>query len=361
MTHAHAALESVLHQWVNQPASREFFQTPDFHRLLDLELAAEPTCRAFGITPENAVAALQRRSHLLQTLYPALNTFCCDHLGWSTCPLATLWTLWLPLVLQLQQLRTHLNRPLIQGILGGQGTGKSTLVAILAFILHQLGCSACCLSLDDLYKTYAERQQLQQSDPRLRWRGPPGTHDVQLGWQVLQQFRANRLPVWVPRFDKSAYDGLGDRNTPEQVTQADIVFFEGWFVGVRPIAPEIFDTAPAPIVTAADRAFARDINAKLYEYLPLWKQLDRLIVLYPQDYRISQQWRLQAEQQMKAAGRSGMSDDEIYQFVEYFWRSLHPDLFIQPMLHLGHADLAIEVGIDHSPRLIYSPQQKTAA
>lgn len=353
MSETDARLESLLHQWVNEPEASDFLQLPSFQKLLELELAAESACRAFGVTSNNAADLLQRRSHLLRTLYPSINTFCRDRWGWSTCPLTPLWTLWLPLVRQLQHFRAHLDRPLIQGVLGGQGTGKSTLVALLAFILNQLGCSTCCLSLDDLYKPYAERQQIQQADPRLRWRGPPGTHDVQLGLQVLQQFRANHLPVWVPRFDKSAHHGMGDRTTPEQITHADIVFFEGWFVGVRPIAPESFDAAPAPIDTAADRAFARDINARLHEYLPLWEQLDRLIVLYPQDYRLSQQWRLQAEQQMKAMGRSGMSDEEVYQFVEYFWRSLHPDLFIRPMLHSSYVNTVIEINLDHSIRLIY--------
>ncbi|MFM7614146.1 MAG: ATP-binding cassette domain-containing protein, partial [Synechococcales cyanobacterium] len=43
----------------------------------------------------------------------------------------------------------------------------------------------------------------------------------------------------VPRFDKSALCGMGDRTTPEIIDQVDIVLFEGWFVGVLPIDPVI--------------------------------------------------------------------------------------------------------------------------
>ena len=102
-------------------------------------------------------------------------------------------------------------------------------------ILQQLGYRTLSLSLDDLYKTYSDRLVLKQQDPRLIWRGPPGTHDIDLGLNVLDQIRQCKSPVMVPRFDKSAYSGAGDRTTPEIVTDVDIVLFEGWFVGVRPI------------------------------------------------------------------------------------------------------------------------------
>jgi glycerate kinase (EC 2.7.1.31) len=75
----------------------------------------------------------------------------------------------------------------------------------------------------------------------------------------------------------------------------DIVLFEGWFVGVEPIGDrqlnEFLAGAPFPILTEGDRQFARDMNAKLHDYLPLWQRLDKLIVLYPKDYRISGVWR----------------------------------------------------------------------
>jgi D-glycerate 3-kinase len=325
--------------------------------LLIAHLLADPQrSQAWGITPDNAAAVVQRRSQLFQTVYPTLQSFCQTQLGWQTCPLELLWDLWLPLAMQLAEWRQQSQRPLIQGVLGGQGTGKTTLAAILSQILGQWGLQVCQISIDDLYKPYADRLQLQAQDPRFRWRGPPGTHDVSLGLAVLQQFRNGEFPVSVPRFDKSAWQGKGDRTLPELVSHADIVLFEGWFVGVRPVDPTVFETAPPPIATAADREFARTVNANLAEYLPLWALLDRLIVLAPTDYRLSQQWRQQAEQRMVASGRSGMSEAEIEQFVEYFWRSLHPELFIAPLLQAAsRADLAIEINADHRPERIYRP------
>ncbi|MBD2023200.1 glycerate kinase, partial [Leptolyngbya sp. FACHB-711] len=250
------------------------------------------------------------------------------------------------------------QKTLILGILGGQGTGKTTLAAILTEILAEMELQVCRLSIDDLYKTYADRLQLQQFDPRYRWRGPPGTHDVSLGLSVLKQLRqvSPQHAVAVPRFDKSLHQGAGDRIVPERLTAADVVLFEGWFVGVRPIAPALFNHAPSPIISESDRTFARDINDRLQDYLPLWDELDRLIVLNPVDYRLTLQWRKEAEHMMKATGKPGMSDTEIEEFVQYFWRSLHPELFIPPLLSQPEwVDWIIELDENRLPISIYCP------
>lgn len=262
---------------------------------------------------------------------------------------------------KLAQKRQQLGRPLIQGILGGQGTGKTTLAKILILILEKIGYKTISISLDDIYKTYAERQLLKKQDPRLIWRGPPGTHDLSLGIEVLDKLcqscdENSQNLISIPRFNKSLFNGAGDRIESEIVSNVDIILFEGWFVGVRPVEDTVFDIAPPPIITEADRKFARDMNNRLQDYLPLWERLDKLIVLYPTDYRFSKQWRQQAEQQMIASGKSGMSDDEIEQFVEYFWKALHPELFIKPLLDNSElVDLVIEINSDHSVSKIYQP------
>lgn len=326
----------------------------------EAELADTLRSKAFGITPENVDEVLKERSHLLRSVYPAFSQLSHIHLR-PTQIIETLWNLWLPLAMQLASYQ-HQQTPLIQGILGGQGTGKTTLAAILTLILTQMGYRTLSLSLDDLYKTYSDRLSLKKQDPRLVWRGPPGTHDVHLGLTLLDQLRQNlNTLIAVPRFDKSAWFGSGDRTQPEIVEGADIVLFEGWFVGVRPIDPTAFDTAPPPIVTATDREFARDMNAQLENYLPLWERLDRLILLYPSDYRRSLEWRQEAEHQMIAAGRSGMTDSEIEEFVKYFWRSLHPELFIKPLTnHPNYVDLVIEINPDHSAGAVYCPGDATS-
>ncbi|MEG3895310.1 MULTISPECIES: glycerate kinase [unclassified Microcoleus] len=362
----------ILHRWqagVSEALEEDRPSAPDFHHLAVWELADDVRSRAFNITPDSVADVVRCKTDLFFSLLDELHTFPLK----STVFLETLWKFWLPLAMQLSAEKQSLNRPLIQGILGGQGTGKTTLCQVLRLILLKLGYSTVSLSLDDLYKTYADRQQLQKADPRLIWRGPPGTHDIDLGISVLDELRRSQTRelaavdypkfdalkpdlikniIEIPRFDKSACGGAGDRSQPEIISGADIVLFEGWLVGVNPVVDaklnDFLAGAPFPISTEGDCQFARDMNAKLHDYLPLWNRLDRLMVLYPQDYRISQVWRNQAEREMMAAGKSGMSEAEINRFVEYFWKALHPELFIKSTIEGDGVDLVIEILSDRA-------------
>ncbi len=356
-TEPSSEIKTILIAWgQGQPPATDRLQ-----QLADWALRDAPA--VWSLSAENVNEALRDRAELLQAFCGAIDSGC------MTFPLAghwsdwivPLWRIWLPLAQRLDRLQRALGAPFVQGIVGGQGTGKSTLTQILQMILRQLGHQTVGLSIDDLYLTYEQRQALQRQDPRLVWRGPPGTHDVDLGLQVLRAIKQSgaETQIELPRFDKSLYGGQGDRTSAIRVAAPTIAFFEGWFVGARPVSEAIFDRTqtplPDPIITAADRAFARDCNQKLRLYLPLWDTLDSLIVLYPEDYRLSQQWRQAAEHDMKAQGKPGLSDAEIQEFVTYFWKALHPDLFILP-LTLGtspsrasaYSNLVITIRSDHS-------------
>ena len=175
--------------------------------------------------------------------------------------------LWLPTALNLVTVRNQIDRTLIQGILGGQGTGKTTLCQILKLILNYLGFTVATLSIDDLYLTYKQRQVLQQQDPRLIWRGPPGTHDIDLGLKIIEQCLSDTATkILLPRFDKSAFAGAGERTISEAIVKPDILLFEGWFVGIQPITEDCFTNPPAPIVTLEDIRFAKDNNQRLKSY-----------------------------------------------------------------------------------------------
>jgi D-glycerate 3-kinase len=277
------------------------------------------------------------RAEFLRAVIPKFTEFCQESALNPDQLLPLLRQVALPLALELAADYRRLGRPIVQGILGGQGVGKSTLGALLAVLLREQGLGLVSLSLDDLYLPYADRQALLRRDPRLIWRGPPGTHDVGLGVETLDRLLRGEGEIPLPRFDKSLQGGSGDRVEPQWVAAPAVIIFEGWFVGARPIDPRIFDGAsdernlPELICSQANRAFARDCNGRLAEYVPLWDRLDRQLVLAFSDYRQSKYWRRRAEAQMREAGKPGMSDGEIDEFVDYFWRALHPELFIEPL------------------------------
>ncbi len=350
----------ILQDWVNGTIPTD----ADLQALALWERQDQVRLIAFGIEECKILANLQRRSHLLLAVAPEFQAFCIQQLCVPEPLWETLWHAWLPLAMHIAEQRQRLNRLMVQGILGGQGTGKTTLTHLLQLVLKHLDYHAVSLSLDDLYKTFRDREALKITDPRLDRRGPPGTHDIDLGLDAITQLRAAQPDqlVALPRFNKALQNGSGDRTDPEWVCNVDILFLEGWFVGVKPISPEKFlpdqlTTLPAPIRSQADLHFAADMNQALSAYLPLWETLDSLIVLYPSDYRLSKGWRKKAEQELRSQGQGGMSDQQINEFVEYFWKALHPQLFVYPLVQASsEVSLAIEIQPNHLPGRITNPR-----
>ena len=74
------------------------------------------------------------------------------------------------------------KKPLIIGLAGGQGSGKTTISSILTLILTKyFKLNIFKISIDDFYKTRSERKLLsQKKHPLLMTRGVPGTHDVDM-------------------------------------------------------------------------------------------------------------------------------------------------------------------------------------
>ena len=78
--------------------------------------------------------------------------------------------------------KTNKKKPLIIGVAGGQGTGKTTITSILSLILRKyFKLNVFKISIDDFYKTRSERRYLSKKiHPFLMTRGVPGTHDVNI-------------------------------------------------------------------------------------------------------------------------------------------------------------------------------------
>src|SRR4051812_24782738 len=86
-----------------------------------------------------------------------------------------------PAAERIAETRRALGRPIVAGLCGSQGSGKSTMALFLQVLLQDRGLKTAILSLDDLYLTLPERERLAADvHPLLRTRGVPGTHDVGL-------------------------------------------------------------------------------------------------------------------------------------------------------------------------------------
>lgn len=235
--------------------------------------------------------------------------------------------------------------PFIVGISGAQGCGKSTLTKDLVKIFQGKGLKAATISIDDFYWTRKEQENLAQqtSNTFLHQRGYPGTHDLNLANQILNQLKQGKSCL-IPRYDKSKHGGLGDRCPREQwlsiESPQDIILMEGWFLGFTPIN---FDFRKLPQnnhsvqcarsalpavsgwvqklisnFSSQERVYLTEIDNLLKSYQQLFEFFDALIYLKPKEISYVLKWRIQAEQNMRALGKEGLSDEEIKVYIQKF-------------------------------------------
>ena len=256
----------------------------------------------------------------------------------------------LPLAARLPSFRTA-RGPLMLGINGAQGTGKSTLADFLAMASAELfGWRSAVLSIDDFYLTRSERQALGRDvHPLFATRGAPGTHDTSMMRDTLDRLRdlgpGARLEL--PRFDKAIDDRAADG--PEVTGPLDLVIFEGWCVGStaqdeaampEPVnALEREEDPDATWRTMANRKLAAD-------YEPVFAMLDVLVFLAAPSFDAVYRWRLEQEQKLAArsAGSAIMEEAEIEKFIAFYERLTRHNLDTLPL----QADAVLTLDEDHA-------------
>jgi D-glycerate 3-kinase len=210
--------------------------------------------------------------------------------------------------------------PLVVGICGPQGSGKSTLTALVARLLEARGLSVAVLSIDDLYLARAERLRLAETvHPLFVTRGVPGTHDPALGLAVLDAL-ARPGRVALPRFDKAVDDRRPEAEWPVFAGPADVVLFEGWCLGARPQPDEALERPVNALERDEDPdgAWRGYANAALAgSYAELFARVDRLVLLLAPDFEAVRRWR--GEQEARAPVRA-MDEAALDRFVAHYQR-----------------------------------------
>jgi D-glycerate 3-kinase len=245
----------------------------------------------------------------------------------------------------------HRRGPLIVGICGSQGSGKSTVCKQVAARFGGAGLEVATLSLDDLYLPLAARVKLGELvHPLLRTRGVPGTHDTKLGIHTLHDL-AQGKDVRLPRFDKARDDRHPVEAWDTITGSVDLVLFEGWCVGAKPQGLEAL-TQPINALEAnedVDGRWRRYVNDALGgEYQRLFAKIDLLVLLAAPSFDVVLKWRTQQEHELRAQARgdrSGvMSDAQIARFIQHYERLTKHVLIEMP----PRADLVIRLAEDRS-------------
>lgn len=263
-----------------------------------------------------------------------------------------------------QKEQLALNAPLVVGVNGAQGTGKSTLSKVLALALkheHQLSCAI--ISIDDLYLTRQERFNLSQNThPLFMTRGVPGTHDVSMGIDLIQQLKKKQA-VKLPVFDKSTDDRVPEEDWIACDAPVDIILFEGWCVGALAQEPDSLAIPCNSLEESEDQdaAWRTHANQQLEgPYKKLFSLIDRLVMLKAPDFECVYHWRSTQEDKLRERtadlnmdlkSNSIMNDEQLKRFVMHYERLTRWMFEEMP----ERADCLLKLNQDHHiARAVYS-------
>ncbi|KAM0512043.1 hypothetical protein ACHAPE_009287 [Trichoderma viride] len=236
-----------------------------------------------------------------------------------------------------QQTSSHNELPpLIIGLNGIQGVGKSTLVVPLAAALAQEGIRTLVCSIDDFYLTHEDQVALARANPdNALWqvRGEPGTHDIPLLKSVFSSLLRHEATL-LPQYDKALFSGQGDRLPPSSWTPINsssnspplqVIILEGWCVGFRPIAPSAITAkhaSPSRTLHQHRLEHLLAINEKLKEYDQVTDMFGAFLHIDSENIEYVYDWRQEQEEHLRLARgdpNAGMTKEQVVKFVDAYY------------------------------------------
>lgn len=197
------------------------------------------------------------------------------------------------------------------------------------------------LSIDDLYLPHDQQVALAKANsnnPLVQHRGQPSTHDVALGRSLFQALSDREHDILIPSYDKSAFNGQGDRVGPSEwemindgSRSIEVVLFEGWCVGFRALSDEDLETKWKLAKVAAEKPGyegrlgklslenVKFVNDELKKYDAMTDRLDAFIHIDAENTQYVYNWRLQQEAALRATRGRGMTDEQVIDFVNGYY------------------------------------------
>ena len=223
------------------------------------------------------------------------------------------------------------KKPLIIGLAGGQGIGKTTITSIITIILKKyFKLNAFKISIDDFYKTRKQRILLSKNKhPLLMTRGVPGTHDINIILNFFRKIKVKKFKsLKLPKFNKAVDERCKQNLWHKIKSKPDVVIFEGWCVGAK---SQNFRQLRKPINSLEriqDQTFKwrRYVNYQLEtKYKKLFNQLDGLLYLRAKNFSLLRRWRLKQEKKLwlKSKNKKNlkiMNKDQVKNFMNTYQR-----------------------------------------
>jgi D-glycerate 3-kinase len=257
--------------------------------------------------------------------------------------------------------KINLNKPIIIGLSGAQGSGKSTFAQFLKLILEKkYNLKTTVVSIDDVYKTKKERIRISKKINKLFiTRGVPGTHDINFLVNFFKNFiKKDNNNFLIPKFDKSFDDRFSKNFWYKIKNNNDVFILEGWCVGARP--ENSFQNLKKPInklEALEDKKFTwrKKVNEHLNgDYKYLFSFIDLMIYLKIPNFKKVLDWRTLQENKIKYSIQKRsrklkiMTVNEIKRFIMFYERITKKMLIDMPKF----ADIIVPIKSNHQPKKI---------
>ena len=227
--------------------------------------------------------------------------------------------------------KMYKKKPLIIGLAGGQGSGKTTISSILTLILQKyFKLNVFKVSIDDFYKTRKDRKLLsKKKHPLLMTRGVPGTHDVELMLNFFKKVKSkNFKSLTVPKFNKAIDDRCKKSLWYKLKSKPDVIIFEGWCVGAKAQTNKQLKKPINSLEKVYDKGikWRSHVNNQLKtKYKTLFKQLDGLLYLKAKNFNLLREWRIKQERKLWVRTKNKinskiMSSGDIINFMQTYQR-----------------------------------------
>ena len=246
------------------------------------------------------------------------------------------------------------KKPYFVGLAGGQGTGKTTISLILKIILTKyFKLKVFRISVDDFYKTRKERISLSKKvHPMLLTRGVPGTHDINTMLSFFKKIKSKEFKnLKVPSFNKTVDDRFNKKYWYNIKERPDVIIFEGWCVGAKPEKNSSLRRSINLMEKTNDTKFVwrKFVNQQLKsKYKNLFSQLNCLIYLKANNFKLLQKWRLKQEDKLwvkskKISKHKIMKKGDIINFMQTYQRITENMFRMMPK----YASIVIQLKSNH--------------